>query len=96
MATHNTVANFIALLYKTTHQRIGVDIVTPEIAIEVESYDTVAQAMIQLSIYYDRPVYCAGVDDRTTKKALQYYRNSDVGVMNQLGIIMKISTRGQK
>ena len=85
MTEHDRVAGFLARIYKTTHNRKGVDIVTPEIAIEVESYETVEDAKHQLALHIDRPVSCAGADKRATNKALRIYRNTDIGVMNHLG-----------
>lgn len=92
MTTHDATAERIAKRYGTTYRRIGVDIVTSLIAIEVESYDDVPDASRQLS-GYDCSVYCAGADAAATLRALSYYASSDIGVMDSNGDVMKYSTR---
>lgn len=92
MTTHDATAERIAKRYGTTYRRIGVDIVTFAMAIEVESYDDVPDARGQL-IGYTCSVFCAGADAAATRRALSYYASSDIGVMNSNGDILKASTR---
>ena len=92
MTAHDATAERIATRYRTFYKRIGVDIVTPTIAIEVESYDDVPDARRQL-IGYDCSVYCAGADAAATRRALSYYASSDIGVMDSNGDVIKYSTR---
>jgi len=64
-------------------------------AIEVETTSTVGDAAGQLA-GFQKPVYVAGADAEATKKALQHYKDTTIGVMNSRGQILKRSTRGRK
>lgn len=92
---HNAVAERIAQKHGTTHRHKGVDVVTKDKAIEVETSKTVADAEKQLS-RYKKDVYVAGTDKETTNKALNHYSGTDIGVMNSQGKIVKRSSRNRK
>ena len=93
MTTHDATAARIAARYGTYHRREGVDILTATFAIEVESYSTVTQAESQLDVHrFTHRLYCAGADKSATDKALAYYRNSTIGVMDSGGNILKASS----
>lgn len=93
---HDKVARQIATKQNTTYnQGQGPDVKNSRRAIEVETARTVGDASRQLA-GYQKPVYVAGVDAEATKKALQHYKNTTVGVMNSRGQIIKRSTRGRK
>ncbi len=70
----------------------GPDIQLPGMVVEVESDRTVSDAGRQLS-GFTRPVYVAGANANATKKALERYKDSTIGVMDQNGNILKRSTR---
>jgi sulfur relay (sulfurtransferase) DsrF/TusC family protein len=63
--------------------------------IEVESVNTIGDAARQLA-GYQKPVYVAGADAKATKKALQQYEGTTIGVIGSSGKTLKRSTRGQK
>jgi len=93
---HDKVARQIAKRQKATYNRgQGPDVKNFQRVIEVERGNTVADAARQLA-GYKKPVYVAGTDAQTTKKALHYYKNTTIGVMNSRGQILKRSTRGPK
>ena len=93
---HDKVAGKIAKQEGTEYNRgQGPDVKNPQRAIEVETTRTVGDAARQLA-GYQQPVYVAGTDAEATKKALQHYKNTTIGVMNSQGQILKRSTRGRK
>lgn len=93
---HDEVAKRIAKKQSTTYnQSQGPDVENSQRAIEVETTGTVSDAARQLA-GYQKPVYVAGVNAEATKKALQYYKDTTIGVMNSQGQILKRSTRGRK
>lgn len=71
----------------------GADIQSHSRAIEVENPQTIGEAARQLA-GYQKPVYVAGANPEATKKALEHYANTTIGVMNSQGKILKRSTRG--
>jgi len=90
---HNKVAKQIAKKQNTTYNRgQGPDVENSQRAIEVETTGTVGDAARQLA-GYQKPVYVAGADAEATKKALQHYEDTTIGVMNSQGKILKRSTR---
>ncbi len=93
---HNEVAKRIAdkkgVTYNTGQ---GPDVQTSSQAIEVETESTIADAGRQLA-GFRKPVYVAGASEKATKKALEHYKNSTIGVMDPNGRIIKRSTRKRK
>ena len=90
---HDETAKSIAVMKGVRYnQGQGPDIITSRETIEVETVDTVGDACGQLQGYRG-PVYVAGADDAATRAALAYYRDTDIGVMNSFGQILKRSTR---
>lgn len=93
---HDEVAKRIAKKQGTTYNRgKGADVGNSQRKIEVETTSTVGDAARQLA-GYQKPVYVAGADAEATKKALQRYKGTTIGVMNSRGQILKRSTRGRK
>ena len=93
MSPHDLVAEHIARIYGAQYNRgAGADIVTNDMAIEVETYYTVPNAERQLSDY-NCPVYVAGSSESAAQRAIGYYGIYDIGVMDSNGIIRKNSTR---
>ena len=72
----------------------GADIQSSHRIIEVETVNTIGDAASQLA-GYQKSVYVAGADAKATKKALQYYKNTTIGVKNSQGKVIKRSTRGR-
>ena len=70
----------------------GVDIKTENIAIEVETPDSVADAGGQLRGHRGR-VYVAGTNQKAVDFAMERYADSTIGVMTSQGEIVKRSTR---
>ena len=93
---HDKVARQIAKNQNTSYNKgQGPDVKNSRRAIEVETTRTVGDAARQLA-GHQKPVYVAGADAEATKKALQHYDNTTIGVMNSKGQILKRSTRGRK
>ena len=93
---HDEVAKRIAKKQGVAYnQGQGPDVENSQRAIEVETTDTVGDAARQLA-GYQKPVYVAGADAEATKKALQHYKDTTIGVMNSRGQILKRSTRRRK
>lgn len=94
--SHKTTANRIAKKFKTEYNTgAGADIKTKNIAIEVETPDTVSEASAQLH-GHRKPVYIAGTNEKAVKKALEVTKGTTIGVMNSQGKIIKRSTRKKK
>lgn len=74
------------------NQGEGPDIKTSRQTIEVETTDTIKDAAQQLRGHRGA-VYVAGADAAATKKALEQYDGTTIGVMNSSGEILKRSTR---
>ena len=90
---HNTTAQHIADKKGASYnQGLGPDIKTSRQIIEVETTGTISDAGRQLQGYRG-PVYVAGANDAATKAALDYYKDTTIGVMNSSGKILKRSTR---
>lgn len=73
----------------------GPDVQTPSQAIEIETETTIADAARQLA-GFRKPVYIAGATKKATEKALDHYKDSTIGVMDEKGKIIKRSTRKRK
>ena len=92
---HDKVAERIAKRQRTTYNPgPGVDVKGSRAVVEVETDNTVGDAARQLK-GYKKPVYVAGTDAKTVKKALEHYKDTTIGVMNPSGKIVKNSTRGR-
>lgn len=93
---HDRVAERLAKKEGVKYNRgQGADIQSSRRIIEVETVNTIGDAAKQLA-GYKKPVYVAGTDAQATKKALQYYKNTTIGVTNSRGQRLKRSTRGRK
>ena len=93
MSEHDIVAERIAKIYGARYNRgAGADVVTSNMAVEVETYYTVPDAERQLR-NYRCPVYVAGSNEGATQRAIGYYGIYDIGVMDSNGIIRKQSSR---
>lgn len=91
--SHRTTANRLANKFKTDYNKgKGPDIKTNNLAIEVETEDSVSDASRQLQ-GFNKPVYVAGVNQKTVQKALEKYENTTIGVMDNQGKIVKRSAR---
>ncbi len=93
---HDEVARRIARKRRAEYNKgPGPDISTPSIAIEVESETTIPDAGRQLQ-GFRKPVYVAGATRNATTSALEHYRNSTIGVMDESGNIVKRSSRKRR
>ena len=93
---HKATANRIAAKYKTQYnQGPGADIKTSNIAVEVETEDTIGDAARQLR-GHTKPSYVAVTNQRSVQKALDHYADTTIGVMDPSGKIVKRSTRKKK
>ncbi len=93
--SHKITANRLAKKFKTDYnQGQGADIKTNKMAIEVETEDSVSDAVRQLK-GYQKPVYVAGTNQAAVDKALKKFAGTKIGVMNNQGKIIKKSTRGK-
>lgn len=91
--SHDRVARKIAKKLKGEYNpHEGVDINVSQMAVEVETLDTVEEATRQLR-GFRKPVYIAGSGKRATEKALEMTKGTTIGVMDPQGIILKRSTR---
>ena len=63
-------------------------------AIEVETADSIHDAMLQLQ-GFKKPVYIAGADPEATEAALEATEGATVGLMSHMGGIVKPSTRSR-
>ena len=90
---HNKTAKFIAAKKGVSYnQGQGPDIRTSRQTIEVETTKTIKDAGRQLQGHRG-PVYVAGADDEATKLALEYYKDTTIGVIDPLANILKSSSR---
>jgi len=91
--SHKIAANRIARKYKTEYNEgPGADVVTAQVAIEIEPPESVSDAMRQLR-GYRKPVYIAGTNQEAVDRALEVTEGTTVGVMDSNGNIIKRSTR---
>lgn len=91
--SHKTTSNRIAKKLKAEYNSDkGVDIVTPNVAIEVETESTVQSGMQQLQGHKKRS-YIAGTNKAAVDKALEATKGTTIGVMDNQGNIVKKSTR---
>ena len=91
--SHKTTANRIAdKLGADYNSADGVDIVTPSVAVEVETADTVRDGVRQLQGHQKR-VYIAGTNQEAVKTALEATEGTTIGVMDNQGEVVKPSSR---
>lgn len=94
--SHKNTANRLAKKHKTQYnEEKGADIKTEQIAIEVESPETVADGSRQLG-GHQKPVYIAGTNKKAVQRALEVTEGTTIGVMDNQGKIIKKSTRKKK
>ena len=91
--SHRTTSIRIAKkLDGTYNSNKGVHSVTPNIAVEVETENTVASGVRQLQGHKKR-VYIAGTNKKAVERALKATERTTIGVMNSEGRIVKQSSR---
>ena len=91
--SHKTTANRIAKKMNTEYNDgKGVDIKSTTATIEVETQETVADALGQLRGHRG-PAYIAGTNKEAVNKAMETTKGTTVGVMDSQGNIVKPSTR---
>ena len=91
--SHKVTANRLASKYDTEYNPgHGPDIKTEDITIEVETSKSVADAGRQLK-GHQGPVYVAGTNQEAVNKALERYKDTTIGVMDNQGTIIKDSSR---
>ncbi len=94
--SHKDTANRLAKKHGTPYNKgKGADIKTEQIAIEVESLETVADGSRQLG-GHQKPVYIAGTNKKAVQRALEVTEGTTVGVMDNQGNVIKKSTRKRK
>ena len=94
--SHTTTANRIAKkLGGEYNPAEGPDIVTPGAAVEVETVDTVRDALRQLR-GFKKDVFIAGTNKDAVQKALEATKGTTVGVMDNQGNVVKPSTRKKR
>ncbi|WP_423909134.1 hypothetical protein [Candidatus Spongiihabitans sp.] len=91
--SHKTTANRIASKFHAGYNKgKGADIQTRDIAVEVETHETVSDAPRQLQ-GHKKPVYIAGTNQEAVSKALEKTEGTTIGVMDNQGNVIKESTR---
>lgn len=96
MTKHDDAAQRLAKMLGTEYNKgPGPDVVTRDQATEVETANTVGDAARQLR-GFTKPVYVQGADAVTTKKALERYEDTTIGVRNPQGKIVRRSTRKRR
>ena len=91
--SHKVTSNRIARSNNTNYNnRKGVDVVTPSRAIEVETENTVKSGIKQLQ-GHKKPSYIAGTNQSAVNKALRATQGTTIGVMDNMGNIVKSSSR---
>ena len=90
---HDETAKKIASQKGASYNRgQGPDVQTPQQVIEVETADTIGDAGRQLA-GFRRAAYVAGADKNAAEKALEHYKGTTIGVMDDKGKVLKRSTR---
>ena len=91
--SHKATSNRLAKKYGTEYNSgKGADIQTRNIAIEVETPETVGDASRQLRGHKKR-VYIAGTNREAVENAIEATKGTTIGVMDNQGNIVKRSTR---
>ncbi|MBW1716995.1 MAG: hypothetical protein JRH08_16680 [Deltaproteobacteria bacterium] len=94
--SHKIAANRIAKRLGTEYNSgEGVDILTPDVAVEVETADTVKDGIRQLR-GFKKPVYIAGANKDAVEEALKATKGTTIGVMDNQGKILKPSSRKRR
>ncbi len=94
--SHKATANRLAKKHGTPYNKgKGADIKGEKITVEVETPETVAEGLRQLSGYRN-PVYIAGTNQEAVQGALKVTDGTTVGVMDNQGRVIKKSTRKRK
>ena len=94
--SHKVAANRIAKKLNTQYNNSdGVDIVTKNIAIEIETKSTVKNGIRQLQ-GHRKPSYIAGSNQETVNLAIEATKGTTIGVMDNQGNIIKKSIRKMK
>ena len=91
--SHKTTANRIAKKMNAEYNAgKGVDIKSTNATIEVETSETVGDALGQLRGHRG-PAYIAGTNKEAVNKAMEIIKGTTVGVMDNQGNIVTPSTR---
>ena len=91
--SHKTTANRIAKKMNTEYNDgKGVDIKSTNVTIEVETPETVSDALGQLRGHRG-PAYIPGTNKKAVNKAMETTKGTTIGVMDSQGNIAKPSTR---
>lgn len=91
--SHKTTANRIAAKLNAEYNSgKGADIKATRATVEVETPDTVQDALGQLR-GHKGPVYVAGTNSEAVDRALEATQGTTVGVMNNQGKVVRRSTR---
>jgi hypothetical protein len=91
--SHQTTANRIAKKLKTEYNSGGgIDIRSAKLKVEVETPETVKDAIIQFRGHRG-PVYIAGTNKKAVDSALKVTSGTTIGVMDNQGNVVKKSTR---
>jgi hypothetical protein len=96
--SHKATANRIAREHSAEYDgedRTGVDIVTPNVAIEVETQGRVSDGIRQLQ-GHRKPAYIAGTNKAVVEEALEKTTGTTIGVMDSQGRVVKRSTRRRR
>ncbi len=91
--SHKTTAKRIAIKLNADYNNgKGVDVKANRATVEIETPDTVQDALGQLRGHKGR-VYIAGTNQQAVNKALDVTQGTTVGVMDNQGNVVKRSTR---
>lgn len=96
MTDHDRAAIYIARRYGVLYNKDkGADVITSQMAIEVESYNSVPDAERQLASYRFRRRFVAGANKEATARAKSYYKGKHhIGIMDEFGNIIRNSALG--
>ena len=93
MSKHDEIANKLAKKFNTEYKSDkGIDLVTPEKVIEVETKKSSLSQGISQVIKSQKARYLA-VNKININNALDATKNTGIGVMNETGRIMKKASR---
>jgi len=93
MSKHDEIANKLAKKFNTEYKSDkGIDLVTPEKVIEVETKKSSLSQGISQVIKSQKARYLA-VNKVNINNALEATKNTGIGVMNETGRIMKKASR---
>ena len=95
MSKHDDAAKRLANKLRTQYNPgQGPDVQTNAQVTETETVETIGDAARQLR-GFKKSVYVQGADAAATKKALEHYSGTTIGVRNEEGKVVKPSTRGK-